>query len=64
LYFTAFPTTYLVGSGVSWVTYLVSEVCYCPHIVKRANLRVSLTTPQSDIQKLASVHQVQGIHRI
>jgi hypothetical protein len=57
-------TSYLVGSGFSWVTYLLSKVRNRLDVVKRGDLRVSLTTLQLDIQKLASVHQAQRTLRI
>jgi hypothetical protein len=39
---------------------LLSEVRNGLDVVKRGDLRLSLTTLQSDFQKLASVHQAQG----
>jgi hypothetical protein len=61
VYFSVFPISYLVESVFGSVTYLLSKVCN--HLdVKREHLCLSLTTLQPDIQKLASVHQVQGTH--
>jgi hypothetical protein len=62
LYFIAFPTSYLVESLFSWVTYWLSKVRNRLDVVKRNDLRSSLTTMQPDISKLASVHQAQGTH--
>jgi hypothetical protein len=51
LYFIAFATSYLVTG----VTCLLSEVRHRLDVVKRVDLRLSLTTPQPDIQELASI---------
>jgi len=51
LYFIAVATSYLVTG----VTCLLSEVRHRLDVVKRVDLRLSLTTPQPDIQELASI---------
>jgi hypothetical protein len=51
LYFIASATSYLA----TWATYLLSEVRHRRDVAKRVDLRLSLTTPQPDIQELASV---------
>ena len=48
LYFIAFPTSYLVEIGFSWVTYLLSKARNCLDM-KRGDLRLSLTTLKPDI---------------
>jgi hypothetical protein len=58
--FMAFPTSYLVESRFSWMTYLLSKVRNRLDIVKSDDLHLSLTSLQPAIQKLASVHQAQG----
>jgi hypothetical protein len=60
LYFMVSPISYRIESGFSWVTSLLSKVRNYVDVVKRDCLRLSLTTPQTDIQKLASVHQARG----
>lgn len=52
-----FPTPYLDESGFIWVTFAV-KACNC-FDVKRGDLYLSLTTPQLNVYKLASVYQVQ-----
>jgi hypothetical protein len=47
LYFIVLPTYYINLSGFSWMTSLLSKV---------------IALLQTGIQKLASVHQAQGIH--
>jgi hypothetical protein len=59
LYVIAFPTPYLVESGFSWMTYLLSKVRNRLDVVKKDDLRLSLTTLQPDIQQLSTVHQAQ-----
>jgi len=44
------PTSYLVESRFSWVTYLLWKVCNWV-VVKKADLRLSLTTLWLDTQK-------------
>jgi hypothetical protein len=56
VYFVAFPTSSLVESGFSWVTYLL-PILHKHYDVKRDDLGLSLPTLQADIKKLASVHQ-------
>jgi len=60
LNFIAFPTISLAESG--WVTYWQSKVHNRLSAMRTDNLRLSLTTLQPDIQKLASIYQVQGTH--
>jgi hypothetical protein len=64
LYFIVFPTSYLVESVSSRVTYLLSKLRNRLGDVMTVDLRLSLTTLQPDIQKLASVHQAQGTNRL
>jgi hypothetical protein len=46
------------------MTYLLSKVRNGFDVVKKDDLYLSLTTLQREIQKLASVYQAQGTHRI
>jgi hypothetical protein len=64
LYFIAFLTSYLVESGFSWVTYLLSKVCNCLDVIKRGGFHLSLTMLQPGVQKLSSVHQAQGTYQV
>jgi hypothetical protein len=50
VYFVAFPTSYLVETGFSWMTYLLPKVHKC-YDVKRDDLRLSLPTQQPNIKK-------------
>ncbi|XP_029655244.1 protein ZBED8-like [Octopus sinensis] len=58
----AFPTTYLVESGFSFVNHNTQceknrlEVCY------RGDIRLKLSRIKPDIEYLASKHQYQGSH--
>ncbi|XP_076372972.1 zinc finger BED domain-containing protein 5-like [Tachypleus tridentatus] len=60
LYVIAFPTSYLVESGFSRVSQLLSKARNRLDIVKRGDLRLSSMEP--DIKKLAEQHQPQGSH--
>ncbi|XP_076358993.1 SCAN domain-containing protein 3-like [Tachypleus tridentatus] len=62
LYVIAFPTSYLVESGFSRVSQLLSKARNRLDIVKRGDLRLSLTSMEPDIKKLAAQHQPQGSH--
>ncbi|XP_076348271.1 SCAN domain-containing protein 3-like [Tachypleus tridentatus] len=62
LYVIAFPTSYLVESGFSRVSQLLSKARNRLDIVKRGDLRLSLTSMEPDIKKLAEQHQPQGSH--
>lgn len=53
------PTPYLAESAFSCVTYFLSTVRNWLGVVKRYDLRSSLATMQTDIQKLASVNRAQ-----
>ena len=57
LYFIFFYTYHVIASGFSRVTYLLSELCNCTDVAGRGDLCLSVTTQQSVIQELASVHQ-------
>ncbi|XP_068243860.1 SCAN domain-containing protein 3-like [Palaemon carinicauda] len=58
----AFPTSYLVESGFSCVSQLLSKARNRLDIVKRGDLRLSLISMEPDIKKLAEQHQPQGSH--
>ncbi|XP_076322021.1 zinc finger BED domain-containing protein 5-like [Tachypleus tridentatus] len=62
LYVIAFPTSYLVELGFSRVSQLLSKARNRLDIVKRGDLRLSLTSMEPDIKKLAEQHQPQGSH--
>ncbi|XP_076324411.1 zinc finger BED domain-containing protein 5-like [Tachypleus tridentatus] len=62
LYVIAFPTSYLVESGFSRVSQLLSKARNRLDIVKRGDVRLSLTSMEPDIKKLAEHHQPQGSH--
>ncbi|XP_076348273.1 SCAN domain-containing protein 3-like [Tachypleus tridentatus] len=62
LYVIAFPTSYLVESGFSRISQLLSKARNRLDIVKRGDLRLSLTSMEPDIKKLAEQHQPQGSH--
>ncbi|XP_076324343.1 SCAN domain-containing protein 3-like [Tachypleus tridentatus] len=62
LYVIAFPTSYLVESGFSRISQLLSKVRNRLDIVKRGDVRLSLTSMEPDIKKLAEHHQPQGSH--
>lgn len=64
LYVIALPTSYLVESGFSRVSQLLSKVCNRLDIVKGGDLRLSLTSMEPDIKKLAEQHQPQESHWI
>jgi hypothetical protein len=49
----------MVEYGFNWAIYLLSKVSNSLDVGTRDDLRLSLTTLQSNIQKLAIVHQAQ-----
>jgi hypothetical protein len=57
LYLFAFPASYLVEYAFICVTYLLSQVRNRLDIMKRDDLRITLTTWQPVIQKLSSSYQ-------
>ena len=56
--------SYLVESGFSHVSPLLTKVHNRIDIVKRGDLWLTLTSMEPDIEKLAERHQPQGSHRI
>ncbi|XP_068220903.1 SCAN domain-containing protein 3-like [Palaemon carinicauda] len=62
IYVIAFPTSYLVESGFSRVSQLLSKARNRLGIVKTGDLRLSLTSMEPTIKKLAEQHQPQGPH--
>lgn len=62
LFIIAFPSSYLVESGFSRMSHLLSKARNRLDIVKRGDLRLSLTSMEPDINKLAAQHQPQGSH--
>ncbi|XP_068220908.1 protein FAM200A-like [Palaemon carinicauda] len=62
IYVIAFPTSYLVESGFSRVSQLLSKARNRLGIVKTGDFRLSLTSMEPDIKKLAEQHQPQGPH--
>ncbi|XP_068233580.1 SCAN domain-containing protein 3-like [Palaemon carinicauda] len=62
IYVTAFPTVYLVESGFSRVSQLLSKARNRLDIVKRDDFQLSLTSMEPDIKKLAEQHQPRGSH--
>ena len=62
LYVIAFPSSYLVESGFSHVSHLLSKSRNRLDIVKRGDFRLSLTSMEPNIKKLAEQHQPQGSH--
>jgi hypothetical protein len=64
LYFIDFSLPVCLNMVCRWVNYLLSNVRNSLDVAKRDGLRLSLTTLQPDIQKIASVHLTQGTHRI
>ncbi|XP_076045804.1 zinc finger MYM-type protein 6-like [Oratosquilla oratoria] len=58
----AFPTSYLVETGFSRVMHLLSKTRNRLDIEKRGDLRLSLTSLEPNIDKLAALHQSQGSH--
>ena len=57
-----FPTSYLVEAGFSRVSQMISKACNRLDIVKRGDLRLSLTSIEPNIKKLVEKHQPQGSH--
>ena len=62
LYVIAFPSSYLVESGFSHVSHLLSKSRNRLDIVKRGDLQLSLTSMEPNIKKLPEQHQPQGSH--
>ena len=62
LYVIAFPSSYLVESGFSHVSHLLSKSRNRLDIVKRGDFQLSLTSMEPNIKKLAEQHQPQGSH--
>ncbi|KAK2715735.1 hypothetical protein QYM36_010341 [Artemia franciscana] len=61
-YVIAFPTSYLVEAGYSRVSQILSKARNRLDIVKRGNLRLSLTSKEPNMKKLVKKHQPQGSH--
>ena len=61
-YVIAFPTSYLVEAGFSRVSQILSKARNRLDIVKRGDLRLSLTSIEPNIKKLVEKHQPQGSH--
>ncbi|XP_076044767.1 zinc finger MYM-type protein 6-like [Oratosquilla oratoria] len=62
LLLVAFPTSYLVETSFSRVMHLLSKTGNCLDIEKRGDLRLSLTSLELNIDKLAALHQSQRFH--
>ena len=62
LYVIAFPSSYLVEAEFSRFFNLLSKVRNRLDIMKRGDLRLSLTWIEPDINKLAEQHQPQRFH--
>ncbi len=60
MYLIAFLSTYLVESGFSRVSQLLTKYRNRLNIVERGDLRLALSKLEPDIQTLASKHQAQG----
>ncbi|KAK2705793.1 hypothetical protein QYM36_015969 [Artemia franciscana] len=58
----AFPTCYLVEAAFSRVSQMLSNDRNRLDIVKRGDLRLSLTSIEPNINKLAEKNQTQGSH--
>ena len=63
-YVIAFPTSYLVEVGFSRVSQMLSKDRNRLDIVKRGDLRLSLTSIEPNITKLTEKNQPQGSHWI
>ncbi|KAK2727243.1 hypothetical protein QYM36_007921 [Artemia franciscana] len=61
-YVIAFPTSYLVEVGFSRVSQILPKARNRLDIVKRGDLRLSLTSIEPNIKKLVEKHQPQGCH--
>ncbi|KAK2724169.1 SCAN domain-containing protein 3-like [Artemia franciscana] len=61
-YVIAFPTSYLVEAGFNRVSQILSKARNRFDIVKRGDLRLSLTSLEPNIKKLVEKHQPQGSH--
>ncbi|KAK2726991.1 hypothetical protein QYM36_007736 [Artemia franciscana] len=61
-YVIAFPTSYLVEAGFSRVSQMLSKARNRLDIVKRGDLRLSLTSIEPNIKKLVEKHQPHGSH--
>ncbi|XP_076044738.1 protein FAM200C-like [Oratosquilla oratoria] len=62
LFLLAFPTSYLVETGFSRVMHLLSKTRNRLGTEERGDLRLSLTSMEPNIDKLAALHQSQGSH--
>ncbi|XP_068238494.1 SCAN domain-containing protein 3-like [Palaemon carinicauda] len=62
IYVITFPTSYLFESGFSRLSQLLSKARNRLNIVKRGDLRLSLTSMGPDIKKLAEQYQPKGSH--
>ncbi|XP_065573826.1 uncharacterized protein LOC136035781 [Artemia franciscana] len=58
-YVIAFPTSYFVEAGFSRLPQILSKARNRPDIVKRGDLRLSLTLIEPNIKKLVEKHQPQ-----
>ncbi|XP_014775003.1 protein FAM200A-like [Octopus bimaculoides] len=58
----AFPTSYLVELGFSRVMYLLSKTRNRFDVERRGDLRLPLTALKLNIDKLVTLHQLQGSH--
>ncbi|KAK2712149.1 hypothetical protein QYM36_010996 [Artemia franciscana] len=61
-YVIAFPTSYLVEAGFRRISQILSKAGNRLDIVKRGDLRLSLTLIEPNIKKLVEKHQPQGSH--
>ena len=61
-YAIAFPISYLVEAGFSRVSQMLSKARNRLDIVKRGDLRLSLTSIEPNTKKLVEKHQPQGSH--
>ncbi|KAI0978323.1 hypothetical protein GJ496_002319 [Pomphorhynchus laevis] len=62
MYMIPFPTTYLIKAGFSKLLSLWTKYRNRLNIERRGDLRMSLSTMNADMAKLASKHQFQGSH--
>ncbi|KAK2704871.1 hypothetical protein QYM36_017048 [Artemia franciscana] len=61
-YVITYPTSYLVEATFSRLSQILSKDCNRLDIVKRGDLRLSLTSIEPNINKLAEKNQPQGSH--
>ena len=61
-YVIAFPTSCLVQAAFSRISQILLRDCNRLEIVKRGDLRLSLTSIEPNINKLAEKNQPQGSH--